>query len=394
MNNVEFDTAFDVMYNNITSNQAPGLNLYEKSLFLTQAQSHIIREYFNPRIDQAGGGYDGNQKRQYDFSCITKHAELTEVHPDSQFDQRAVVYKFPADWFLTLNEQLTLAHTETVNGVSTTTQRYLIVSPLSLNEYDRLMSKPYKFPNKEQAWRIITENTWVDRTVEPEYDMYDYDFWFIIEESSHNDPDVHIEFYRRGSASNYEARYSRRNSPSYYSRQGTTFFDIPESWTIRDTMSYVMDYILEREELMDDDYSIEYNNDSENIKWEYSGYTERQPIFSMYMRETRNSDTFMTFTKPTLELIFNNANNDSVEYRMRYIRKPKPIILADISTYNVSIDGETQPFDYIDSNIPCECCELPEVLHKEILERAVVMAKSVWMANTQQQNNQNERSER
>ena len=31
----EFSNQFDVLYNNITSNQAPGLNEYEKSVFLT-----------------------------------------------------------------------------------------------------------------------------------------------------------------------------------------------------------------------------------------------------------------------------------------------------------------------------------------------------------------------
>lgn len=33
----EFSDEFDVLYNNITSNQAPGLNEYEKSVFLTKA---------------------------------------------------------------------------------------------------------------------------------------------------------------------------------------------------------------------------------------------------------------------------------------------------------------------------------------------------------------------
>ena len=33
MNNTEFSNQFDVFYNNITSNQAPGLNEYEKSVF-------------------------------------------------------------------------------------------------------------------------------------------------------------------------------------------------------------------------------------------------------------------------------------------------------------------------------------------------------------------------
>ena len=44
MPNEEFSNEFDVLYNSITSNQAPGLDEYEKSVFLTKAQSEIIRE--------------------------------------------------------------------------------------------------------------------------------------------------------------------------------------------------------------------------------------------------------------------------------------------------------------------------------------------------------------
>jgi len=33
----EFSNQFDVLFNNITSNAAPGLNEYEKSVFLTKA---------------------------------------------------------------------------------------------------------------------------------------------------------------------------------------------------------------------------------------------------------------------------------------------------------------------------------------------------------------------
>ena len=68
MTTQEFSNEFDVLYNNIMSNQAPGLNEYEKSVFLTKAQSQLVNEYFNNRTDGfGGGGFDGSQKRQYDF---------------------------------------------------------------------------------------------------------------------------------------------------------------------------------------------------------------------------------------------------------------------------------------------------------------------------------------
>ena len=42
----EFSIEFDLLYNNISSNQAPGLNEYEKSVFLTQAQEAIILDLY------------------------------------------------------------------------------------------------------------------------------------------------------------------------------------------------------------------------------------------------------------------------------------------------------------------------------------------------------------
>ena len=43
----EFSDEFDTLYNNIMSNQAPGIDEYEKSVFLTRAQEEIIKNYFN-----------------------------------------------------------------------------------------------------------------------------------------------------------------------------------------------------------------------------------------------------------------------------------------------------------------------------------------------------------
>ena len=47
MTNKEFSYEFDILYNNIMSNQAPGLDDYEKSVFLTKAQEEIIINYYS-----------------------------------------------------------------------------------------------------------------------------------------------------------------------------------------------------------------------------------------------------------------------------------------------------------------------------------------------------------
>lgn len=71
-----------------------------------------------------------------------------------------------------------------------------------------------------------------------------------------------------------------------------------------------------------------------------------------------------------------------MQYIIRYIRKPKPIIIAPIDSYNVSINGQdgtnsTYYTQDANGNIT-NPCELDESLHEEILQRAVELAKIAW----------------
>ena len=80
MTNSEFSNEFDILYNNIMSNQAPGLDEYEKSVFLTKAQDEIVKSYFSPTGNKAMEGFDGNERRQIDFSMLTKVGNNYRVH--------------------------------------------------------------------------------------------------------------------------------------------------------------------------------------------------------------------------------------------------------------------------------------------------------------------------
>ena len=79
MTTQEFSNEFDVLYNNIMSNQAPGLDEYEKSVFLTKAQLEILKNYFNPKGNKYGQGFDEIAKRQIDFSTL-----ITVAKPSQQ----------------------------------------------------------------------------------------------------------------------------------------------------------------------------------------------------------------------------------------------------------------------------------------------------------------------
>ena len=151
MNKEEFSNQFDIHFNNITSNQAPGLNEHEKSVYLTKAQDEIVKNYFtaNSKGNNIGQGFDDSAKRQADFSCLMKVGACNKLSSSTaQIDSRSVMYTFPNDVFISINE---VAQTST-GGI-------LQVVPLRYDEYLRLMSKPYKRPVKNQAWRLINTGT-------------------------------------------------------------------------------------------------------------------------------------------------------------------------------------------------------------------------------------------
>lgn len=148
MNGNEFEERFDVLYNNITSNQAPGLNVYEVDVFLTKAQDEIIKDHFNPKGNKYGEGFDGNQKRQIDFSMITK-ASTVSSFGTALFDLRtnSKSVALPIDIMIIVGEKVVV----TRDGSS----KELVVKPITYDDYDRLMSKEFKRPLRNQAWRLI-----------------------------------------------------------------------------------------------------------------------------------------------------------------------------------------------------------------------------------------------
>lgn len=147
----EFSDQFDVLFNNITSNQAPGLNEYEKSLFLTKAQDELLKNYFLPQSNAKQAGFDDNAKRQIDFSCLTTAETINKFSAplfDVRSESRSVT--LPSDVMFIIHEMTrVLRNSNTV---------ILTTVPIKYDEYSRLMSKPYKRPVKYQAWRLINYN--------------------------------------------------------------------------------------------------------------------------------------------------------------------------------------------------------------------------------------------
>ena len=155
MTNQEFSNQFDVLYNNIMSNQAPGLDEYEKSVFLTKAQNEIVLSYFNPKSNKVFEGFDGNERRQIDFSMIMRtHTVNTGQQGTPTYDLRQ-----NGVWSVSLPSDVLLFTNEALQVTRSSKDVVLTVVPISYTEYARQMSKPYKRPTHYQAWRLINAAT-------------------------------------------------------------------------------------------------------------------------------------------------------------------------------------------------------------------------------------------
>jgi len=141
MTKQEFSTQFDVLYNNETSNQAPNLNEYEKSVFATKAGIEVVKNYFRIGNNHSQKGYDDDAKRQVDFSSLIREN---------------TTYKFPSDVLAVIREEVTeTISKKTASGMRTTiSSTTKTVVPISDIEYVRLTSKPYGRPLKNQVWRL------------------------------------------------------------------------------------------------------------------------------------------------------------------------------------------------------------------------------------------------
>lgn len=149
MTTKEFSLEFDILYNNIMSGQAPGINEYEKSVILTKAQDQLIKNYFNPLGNKYQEGHSDNHKRTIDFSNIIKSSNaITGTKGVDTMYKDTMVYDRPKDILIPRGFVLRNIDMEELQVV-----------PVSEEELTRLYSKPYKQPYKGQAYKLEDSST-------------------------------------------------------------------------------------------------------------------------------------------------------------------------------------------------------------------------------------------
>lgn len=393
----EFSTEFDVLYNNITSNQAPGLNLYEKSVFLTKAQYQLLPEYFGKMLDSSEGGFDGSTKRQIDFSSIMEWSTLERITQSApRFDPRSILYAMPDDALFIVNEQLSLLDYDNISYSQADADTFYSVVPISYDDYSRLMAKPYKYPPKNQAWRLITNKltTTVPGQVIPAYTSYipvhtqmnvytsiggTTRLVFTIEYDSNvdNADAVNIAIVTTGF--------------DYSGLVGVDVFEIPD---MNDEIGRSLPSMLSSADLNNLKINIEeeFKHKTWDSYWENEIVMQAMNQGSIAIYHPEEVIEATTKVQQLLEIIGRFASTPY--YRMRYVRRPSPIILEPrLDELQLSIEGigygDGKTYTWTPTNITglstITECELPEEIHHEILERAVTLAKIAWQGATMTQ---------
>lgn len=389
MTTTEFSNEFDVLYNNIASNAAPGINEYEKSIFLTRAQSEIVRSYFEPN-NKVRTGFDGSEKRQYDFSILMRTASLFNINTvkeritsDEKIDKRSQVFIFPEDYFLSVNE------------VITDSSQFYSVLPITYEEYQRMMTKPYPYPPKRVAWRLITDKKNCNY-IQEYIDGSATDFK-LVSSWADQKRKLHINFTLEANISTPIAEdnaiYNDRMLTIPYSDlkgyvtvimdsgwdDSGTYYNV--TFTVKTNASAekvdLETYVNILKKAFDTYFKKsgtvfpikEPDGDIEKAYTHTDGLINCEVPKKVLVSELKYPLEGKVINLPLVEVIGKFGSN--LQYQMRYVKRPKPIILDNISDMGVTIDGIGKTTE----------CELPTELHQEILQRAVELAKAAYIGD-------------
>lgn len=142
MDLLEFEREFDIIYENIDKGGAPGLLPYEKSVILTQAQEALVRSLLSAK------SYDA-------IADLISTVHLDPSITTDKIDDRSIVFLLPEDYLALLNESV----------IDSDDFQYPVL-PVSYVEYTALMMKPYKYPRRSTAWRLLNTSSSSAKIVE------------------------------------------------------------------------------------------------------------------------------------------------------------------------------------------------------------------------------------
>lgn len=147
----EFSREFDILYNNIMSNQAPGLNEYEKSVFLTQAQEQVIREIYNGK---QGFSFEVTEEMTAYIKSLVTQVEITAKDTTKAgINKNSVFFTLPDDLLFITYESAVYEDESLCGGDQEAT-----IVPITQDSYSKTIRDPFRGPNINRVLRLSMGN--------------------------------------------------------------------------------------------------------------------------------------------------------------------------------------------------------------------------------------------
>lgn len=177
----EFSLEFDLLYNNIMSNKAPGLSGYEKSLFLTQAQESIVLDIYSGKY---GDSFERTEETKSYLNILIKQKEYigidgtdenSIISEGDKLDTRSVFITLPEDLWFRTGETATIidnsykCHPDGLREVA--------VFPVTQDTFVRTKRSPFRGPNEKRILRLDSTNKQVELI--SNYEIHSYTIRYL-----------------------------------------------------------------------------------------------------------------------------------------------------------------------------------------------------------------------
>lgn len=294
MTTQEFSREFDILYNNLASNTAPPLNEYEKSVFLTKAQSDIVLELYSGR-NNLGLAFESSEEVRRYLRPLIKYNSIDFSNPSTEVQDTSTT--LVKKWFDATNKMLVLSF-----------YRPATSDPLF---YDRVIYPGIGTIREELVYTYTADTGEVLTRTIPIIPVTHDDLQKVLQNP-----------FKRPKKTSRALRLDGHEKE---------FIDIPEENT-------------------DNDNKVTSNNGTS---------------ICIYVDNTDGKNYDVT---------------NGYVYKEWYLRYPSPIMLADEglpSNAALTIQG----YDYDGTSRESE---LPESLHRMILDRAVLYAKQAYIGGQTQ----------
>lgn len=149
----QWEYEFDILYNNVNSNQAPELNSLEKSIILTEAQEDVFLSLYSGTTSTTG--FEGSEEiteylrthvKEKSYSLVSSGKSDGYYYFEQSIDDEI--------WFPVL-EKVVFA------GEADCDNTQVAVTPVTHDELVKVLSNPFKKPTKRKVLRLIRDNKFI-----------------------------------------------------------------------------------------------------------------------------------------------------------------------------------------------------------------------------------------